>query len=63
MVVLSHNDVQENNFLYTKEQDQFVNFKIIDFEYSSLNYRGFDLASYINESMINYKEVKQRPYY
>jgi thiamine kinase-like enzyme len=28
--------------------------KIIDFEYSSLNYRGLDLASYLNESTMNY---------
>jgi thiamine kinase-like enzyme len=28
--------------------------KIIDFEYSTLNYRGIDLAAYINENSINY---------
>jgi len=49
LIVFSHNDTQENNFLSTETET-----KIIDFEYSSLNYRGVDLASYINESTIDY---------
>ncbi len=27
---------------------------LIDFEYSSINFRGFDIASYINECHIDY---------
>jgi len=27
---------------------------LIDFEYSSINFRGYDIASYINESMLDY---------
>jgi len=27
---------------------------LIDFEYSSLNFRGYDIASYINETSIDY---------
>lgn len=48
-VVFCHNDIQENNFLQSKTET-----KIIDFEYSQLNFRGADLASYINESSLNY---------
>ena len=48
-VVFSHNDTQENNFLSSGLET-----KIIDFEYSNLNYRGVDLASYIMESSIDY---------
>lgn len=29
-------------------------FTLIDFEYSSLNFRGYDIASYVNEIMIDY---------
>lgn len=29
-------------------------FSLIDFEYSSLNFRGYDIASYINEILIDY---------
>jgi len=49
-IIFSHNDVQEFNFL-TNEQNGT---KIIDFEYSLHNFRGIDLASYINESAIDY---------
>jgi len=27
---------------------------LIDFEYSSLNFRGYDIASYINETSLDY---------
>jgi thiamine kinase-like enzyme len=27
---------------------------LIDFEYSSLNYRGYDIAAYVNECFIDY---------
>ena len=57
LIVFSHNDTQENNFLSTGTET-----KIIDFEYSSLNYRGVDLASYINESTIDYS-VEEQPAY
>lgn len=51
LIVFSHNDTQENNFLYNKTRNET---KIIDFEYSSLNFRGVDLASYLIESSIDY---------
>lgn len=59
-VVFSHNDVQENNFMhkYTLDETGVKNIsevKILDFEYSGVNFRGMDLAGYIVESGINYK--------
>lgn len=42
--VFCHNDIQENNYLHNPSET-----KIIDFEYSQINVRGFDLAQYINE--------------
>ena len=56
-IVFAHNDTQENNFLSTGD-----NTKIIDFEYSQLNYRGLDLVSYIIESTIDYS-VKEQPFF
>ena len=51
-VVFSHNDFQENNVLIWNLDKQ--KFTIIDFEYASLNFLGYDLASYFNESFIDY---------
>jgi len=49
-VVFSHNDLQEGNILIRAEhegpQDKLV---LIDFEYCSYNYRGFDLANHFCE--------------
>lgn len=50
--VFSHNDFQENNVMIWHEDHTKVT--IIDFEYSSLNYRGFDIAAYVNECFIDY---------
>ena len=65
MVVFSHNDVQENNIM-VKWQDadhnNIVETKLIDFEYSSLNFRGADLAGYLVENMIDNK-VDHEPFY
>lgn len=49
LVVFSHNDIQENNFI--KNEQKIV---IIDFEYSQLNFRGADLALYLMETSIEY---------
>lgn len=37
--------------VWNKDKTQFT---LIDFEYSSLNFRGYDLASYVNECLIDY---------
>ena len=54
-VVFCHNDLQEGNILiresaHTRE-DRLV---IIDFEYCSYNYRGFDVANHLCEWMYEY---------
>ena len=49
-MIFGHNDTQENNFLSDGNET-----KIIDFEYSQINYRGTDLASYLNESALDYR--------
>lgn len=50
--LFTHNDIQENNILVWN-QDK-TKFTIIDFEYSSINFKGYDIASFINESYIDY---------
>jgi choline/ethanolamine kinase len=54
-VVFSHNDLQEGNILirpeYETPDDKLV---LIDFEYCSYNYRGFDLANHFCEWSYNY---------
>ena len=50
--MFTHNDIQENNIMaWNKNKTQFV---LIDFEYSSLNFRGYDIGSYINECSLDY---------
>ncbi|KAK2720236.1 choline/ethanolamine kinase-like isoform X2 [Artemia franciscana] len=53
-VVFCHNDFQEGNILYRESaktrENQIV---IIDFEYCSYNYRGFDLANHFCEWTVN----------
>jgi len=54
-VVFSHNDLQEGNILIRPEceiaDEKLV---LIDFEYCSYNYRGFDLANHFCEWSYNY---------
>ena len=58
-VVFCHNDLQEGNILIRENskcrKDRLV---IIDFEYCSYNYRGFDLANHFCESMFDYTVAK-----
>jgi len=57
-VVFSHNDFQENNVMV--ENNDKSKMILIDFEFSMLNFRGFDLGALFNESYIDYI-VKSRP--
>lgn len=62
-VVFSHNDMQEGNILLNlqaKNPDDRVS--LIDFEYCSYNYRGFDIANHFCEWMYKYK-LEVHPYY
>uniref|UniRef100_A0A671YA95 Ethanolamine kinase n=1 Tax=Sparus aurata TaxID=8175 RepID=A0A671YA95_SPAAU len=55
-VVFCHNDVQEGNILMLDDRDQTSTDKLmlIDFEYSSYNYRGFDFGNHFCEWMYDY---------
>lgn len=62
-VVFAHNDMQEGNILMktnTKPHEDRIS--LIDFEYCSYNYRGFDLANHFCEWMYEYK-LPVYPYY
>lgn len=47
--VLSHNDLLSGNLFLDKKGN--INF--IDFEYSAMSERGFDIANFFNESVLN----------
>ncbi|NXX74955.1 CHKB kinase, partial [Urocolius indicus] len=55
-VVFCHNDVQEGNILLLAGHDASSSDKLmlIDFEYSSYNYRGFDIGNHFCEWVYNY---------
>lgn len=55
-VVFCHNDVQEGNILILEGRDHSSTEKLmlIDFEYSSYNYRGFDFGNHFCEWMYDY---------
>ncbi|XP_051918098.1 choline kinase alpha isoform X1 [Hippocampus zosterae] len=55
-VVFCHNDCQEGNILLLKDHHQSDKQKLmlIDFEYSSYNYRGFDIGNHFCEWMYDY---------
>ncbi|MBA0853098.1 hypothetical protein Goshw_013426 [Gossypium schwendimanii] len=45
-VVFAHNDLLSGNLMLNDEQDKLY---IIDFEYGSYNYRGYDIGNHFNE--------------
>ncbi|MGH0148717.1 UNVERIFIED_CONTAM: hypothetical protein FKN15_013961 [Acipenser sinensis] len=55
-VVFCHNDVQEGNILMLADRDPSSKEKLmlIDFEYSSYNYRGFDIGNHFCEWIYDY---------
>lgn len=55
-VVFCHNDCQEGNVLLLEGQENSAKQKLmlIDFEYSSYNYRGFDIGNHFCEWMYDY---------
>ncbi|XP_046680792.1 choline/ethanolamine kinase isoform X1 [Homalodisca vitripennis] len=52
-VVFCHNDLQEGNILLREDQEE-PSLVLIDFEYCSYNYRGFDLANHFIEWTYDY---------
>ncbi|XP_044882930.1 choline/ethanolamine kinase isoform X1 [Mauremys mutica] len=63
-VVFCHNDVQEGNILLLAGQESHPTDKLmlIDFEYSSYNYRGFDIGNHFCEWVYDYTHDTW-PYY
>ncbi|XP_056653493.1 choline/ethanolamine kinase isoform X2 [Monodelphis domestica] len=56
-VVFCHNDIQEGNILLLsnpKTSAPLDKLMLIDFEYSSYNYRGFDIGNHFCEWIYNY---------
>ncbi|KAK3570773.1 hypothetical protein QTP86_025422 [Hemibagrus guttatus] len=55
-VVFCHNDLQEGNILLLSGHENMEKQKLmlIDFEYSSYNYRGFDIGNFFCEWMYDY---------
>lgn len=60
-VVFCHNDMQEGNILL-RQNSLKRELVIIDFEYCSYNYRGFDLANHFVEWQYDYT-AKDYPFY
>ncbi|ERL85362.1 hypothetical protein D910_02782, partial [Dendroctonus ponderosae] len=65
-VVFCHNDMQEGNILLNMDHDKENNpeesqLMIIDFEYCSYNYRGFDIANHFIEAYLNEKGSREQP--
>lgn len=64
-VVFAHNDMQEGNILLKtgpKPATGIDRIALIDFEYCSYNYRGFDLANHFCEWIYEYK-LPVHPYF
>lgn len=63
-VVFCHNDVQEGNILMLDDRDHTSTERLmlIDFEYSSYNYRGFDFGNHFCEWMYDYT-YNEWPFY
>ncbi|KAF4009991.1 hypothetical protein G4228_000864 [Cervus hanglu yarkandensis] len=59
-VVFCHNDCQEGNILLLdgRENSEKQKLMLIDFEYSSYNYRGFDVGNHFCEWMYDYNHEK-----
>ncbi|CAF2046487.1 unnamed protein product [Rotaria magnacalcarata] len=60
-VCFTHNDFQPGNILRLKSHRE--NFTVIDFEYCSYNYRGFDIGNHFCEFMFDYKSSKAWPFF
>ncbi|XP_036616059.1 choline/ethanolamine kinase isoform X2 [Trichosurus vulpecula] len=59
-VVFCHNDVQEGNILLLSDKEPRL--MLIDFEYSSYNYRGFDIGNHFCEWIYDYS-YEDPPYF
>ena len=60
-IVFCHNDFSQTNLLLQTGREE-LDIKCIDFEFSSYNYRGADIAQHFKESAYDYS-VTQPPFY
>jgi len=61
-VVFSHNDINTGNILVREDKKVWDPVVLIDYEFSSYNYRAFDIANHFNEWMYDYGR-KDFPFY
>ncbi|XP_057647723.1 choline/ethanolamine kinase isoform X1 [Chionomys nivalis] len=61
-VVFCHNDIQEGNILLLSEPEDDDSLMLVDFEYSSYNYRGFDIGNHFCEWVYDYT-YEEWPFY
>lgn len=61
-VVFCHNDIQEGNILLLSEPGNTDSLMLVDFEYSSYNYRGFDIGNHFCEWVYDYTH-EEWPFY
>lgn len=61
-VVFCHNDIQEGNILLLSEPQNTDGLMLVDFEYSSYNYRGFDIGNHFCEWVYDYTH-EEWPFY
>ncbi|XP_058423999.1 choline/ethanolamine kinase isoform X4 [Diceros bicornis minor] len=61
-VVFCHNDIQEGNILLLSEPKDADSLMLVDFEYSSYNYRGFDIGNHFCEWVYDYTH-EEWPFY
>ncbi|XP_061274971.1 choline/ethanolamine kinase isoform X3 [Bos javanicus] len=61
-VVFCHNDIQEGNILLLSEPKNTDSLMLVDFEYSSYNYRGFDIGNHFCEWVYDYTH-EEWPFY
>ncbi|XP_043820927.1 choline/ethanolamine kinase isoform X2 [Dromiciops gliroides] len=59
-VVFCHNDIQEGNILLLSDKEPTL--MLIDFEYSSYNYRGFDIGNHFCEWIYDYSH-RESPFF
>nr|XP_010600627.1 choline/ethanolamine kinase isoform X2 [Loxodonta africana]XP_023398079.1 choline/ethanolamine kinase isoform X2 [Loxodonta africana] len=61
-VVFCHNDIQEGNILLLSAPENADSLMLVDFEYSSYNYRGFDIGNHFCEWVYDYTH-EEWPFY
>lgn len=64
-LVFSHNDLHQNNIVLMHDNSLSLEDRIvlIDFEYSSYNYRTFDIANHLSEYCFDYNQYDEYPYF